>query len=184
MTKQKLLVQLLYEDAILPERSNPTDSGLDVYAHNTKIKYNRNTCTLNGQTKYLEEKIKYRSYVENIQQNFSELPLTLNPNERALIGTGISCTVGKGYEIQVRPRSGLALKHGISIVNTPGTIDESYTGEIGVILINHSNTPYTINKDDKIAQIVVAPVLLCDVCEVEELEITERGNCGFGSTGS
>ena len=167
MTKQKLLVQLLYEDAILPERSNPTDSGLDVYAHNMIVHYNINI---------------WKS--EDRIFNKPNLPLTLNPNERSLIGTGISCTVGIGFEIQVRPRSGLALKHGISIVNTPGTIDESYTGEIGVILINHSNTPYTINKDDKIAQIVVAPVLLCDVCEVEELEITERGNCGFGSTGS
>ena len=99
------------------------------------------------------------------------------------MGTGISVSIDKGKEIQVRPRSGMALNNGISIVNTPGTVDSGFTGEICIILINHSNKPFFITKNMKIAQIVLCPVILEDIEEVNELDQTTRGSNGFGSTG-
>jgi dUTP pyrophosphatase len=106
------------------------------------------------------------------------------PNERIFVDTGISATVGEGYEIQVRPRSGNAIKKGLAVLNSPGTIDESFMGHICVILINLSDEEQLIEKGDKIAQLVVAPVILSEVVEVESLDETERGSGGFGSTGN
>ena len=108
---------------------------------------------------------------------------TLNPGERALIKTGIKIELPKNTEAQMRPRSGLALKHGISLVNSPGTIDEGYRGEIGVIVINHGQEAFTVEKGMKICQMVVKPVWTVNVEEVSELDDTERGTGGFGSTG-
>lgn len=108
---------------------------------------------------------------------------TLNPGVRALIPTGLYIQLPEGYEAQIRPRSGLAWKHGITVLNTPGTIDADYTGEIGVILINHSNTPFVINDGDRIAQMVITKVEHPTFCEVDKLEETERGDGGFGHTG-
>lgn len=108
---------------------------------------------------------------------------TLYPNERRLIPTGLKVAIPPGYEGQVRPRSGLAYKHGISMVNTPGTIDADYRGEIGVILINHGADVVTFNAGDRIAQLVICPVARAELVVVDSLEETERGEGGFGSTG-
>jgi len=107
----------------------------------------------------------------------------LEPMERKLIKTGIAFEIEQGYEVQIRPRSGLAYKHGITVLNSPGTIDADYRGEIMVLLINLSNDFYGIKKGERIAQAVVAPVVQAEIVEVEELSDTKRGEKGFGSTG-
>jgi dUTP pyrophosphatase len=105
------------------------------------------------------------------------------PGESKLIHTGISIELSPGTEAQIRPRSGLALKHQITVLNTPGTIDADYRGEIGVILINHGKTIFNINKGMKIAQLVIAPVIHAEIEEVQQLNSTIRGDNGFGSSG-
>jgi dUTP pyrophosphatase len=110
-------------------------------------------------------------------------PLTLKKGERALIPTGLSFEIPAGYEIQARPRSGLAIKHGISLVNTPGTIDADYRGEVKIILINLGQEDFLIQDQDRVAQLVIAPVFQADFQLVEELGETHRGAGGFGSTG-
>lgn len=112
-----------------------------------------------------------------------EAPVTIGPLERALIPTGISIALPEGTEAQVRPRSGLAAKHGITVLNAPGTIDADYRGEIKVILVNLSNNPFVINPGERIAQMVVARYEKVVWEEVEALDDTERGEGGFGSTG-
>lgn len=110
-------------------------------------------------------------------------PVTLQPMQRALIPTGLYIEIPEGYEGQVRPRSGLAFKHGITVLNTPGTIDADYRGELKQILINLSDEPFVINNGDRIAQIVFARCEQAEMVEVEELSETERGAGGFGHTG-
>lgn len=110
-------------------------------------------------------------------------PVTLMPLERRLVPTGLFMELPAGYECQIRPRSGLALKHGISLVNTPGTIDADYRGEIGVILINLSDVPFVINPGERICQMVIAPVTRALWQEVTTLEESDRGDGGFGHTG-
>ena len=110
-------------------------------------------------------------------------PLRLEPGERLLVPTGLELELPDGTEGQVRPRSGLALRHGVTLLNTPGTIDADYRGEVGVILINHGSEAFTIQHGDRIAQLVVAAVLQAEIAEVEELSDTTRGSGGFGSTG-
>ena len=112
-----------------------------------------------------------------------EAPVTLKPLERALIKTGLFIALPEGYEAQVRPRSGLAYKKGISVLNSPGTIDADYRGEIGVILVNLSNEEFIVADGERIAQMVVAKCEQADFIEVEVLDETERGAGGFGSTG-
>lgn len=107
----------------------------------------------------------------------------LQPGDRMLIPTGLSFEIPIGFEIQARPRSGLAVKHGISMVNTPGTIDADYRGEVKVILINHGEEGFTIQPQERIAQLVIAPVYFAKFEVVNELSETERGIGGFGSTG-
>lgn len=109
--------------------------------------------------------------------------VTLPPGARHAVATGLALAIPPGYEIQVRPRSGLALKHGISVPNTPGTIDSDYRGELKVILINHGSQPFAIARGDRVAQLVLAPVTRAFWQEVSELEDTARGSGGFGSTG-
>ena len=109
--------------------------------------------------------------------------VTLAPGGRHAVATGFAMAIPEGYEVQVRPRSGLALKHGISLPNTPGTIDADYRGELKVILINLGEEPFVIARGDRIAQLVVAPVQVARFAEVEELDETARGAGGFGSTG-
>jgi len=110
-------------------------------------------------------------------------PVTLAPGERALLPSGLAMAIPAGWEAQVRPRSGLALKHGVTVLNTPGTIDSDYRGEVGVILINHGDVPFTVERGDRIAQVGFAPVAQPNLLEVETLPETERGDGGFGSTG-
>jgi dUTP pyrophosphatase len=110
-------------------------------------------------------------------------PITLQPLERAVIKTGLFIELPIGYEAQVRPRSGLAAKNGITTLNAPGTIDADYRGEIGVILVNLSNTPFSIENGERIAQLVIAQHERAQWIEVQELTTTQRGTGGFGSTG-
>ncbi|AHC30423.1 dUTPase [Rhizobium phage vB_RleS_L338C] len=111
-------------------------------------------------------------------------PITLNPGERELIPCGVKFDIPQGYEIQVRPRSGLAHNHGISIVNAPGTVDMGYRGEIKVNLINHGQMPVTIAPAQKIAQLVVSPVIRAILRKTDTLSETQRGENGYGSTGT
>ena len=114
----------------------------------------------------------------NIEEAF-----TLKPLERKLVPTGLFISLPDGYEAQVRPRSGLALKHGITVLNTPGTVDADYRGEVGVVLVNLSNEPFTVEPGERIAQMVIAKHEQADFVVVEELDETERGAGGYGHTG-
>ena len=118
----------------------------------------------------------------DLRANLEE-PVTLHPLERRLIPTGLHIAVPEGYEAQVRPRSGLALKHGITVLNTPGTIDADYRGEVGVVLINLSQQDFVVNDGERIAQMVIARHEQGELVVVEELDETERGAGGYGHTG-
>jgi len=109
--------------------------------------------------------------------------LTLEPGQRHAVATGFAIEIPRGYEVQVRPRSGLAMKHGITCLNTPGTIDSDYRGEVKVILVNLGQEPFDIRRGERIAQLVPAPVLRADFVEASKLGDTRRGSGGFGSTG-
>ena len=110
-------------------------------------------------------------------------PIKMEKFARALVPTGFKLQIPEGYEAQVRPRSGLALRHGVTVLNTPGTIDCDYRGEIGVVLINHGETPFVVTRGMRIAQMVVAPVTRAQLLEVARVDETPRGAGGFGSTG-
>lgn len=112
-----------------------------------------------------------------------EAPLTLQPGARALIPTGLKIALEPGFEAQVRPRSGLALKHGVTCLNSPGTIDSDYRGEVGVILVNHGQEPFVVRRGERIAQMVIARHEQAAMIEVGALDETARGAGGFGSTG-
>ena len=144
-----------------------------------KIKYVNTSTNPDLEYKYLDDSgIDLRADLEN--------PINLRSLERVLVPTGISFELPESYEIQVRPRSGLASKNGITVLNTPGTVDRGYSGEIKVILINLSKETFTINHGDRVAQAVVAPVISgrwCNLIKTNMLEKTARGNGGFGSTG-
>lgn len=118
----------------------------------------------------------------DLRANLGE-PIRLAPGERALVPTGIYLELPAGYEAQVRPRSGLALKHGLTVLNAPGTVDADYRGEVGVILINLGQTEFTIEDGERVAQLLVAPYVQVQWTEAEQLNETERGAGGFGSTG-
>lgn len=109
--------------------------------------------------------------------------LTIAPGGRSLVRTGLVMVLPPGYEAQVRPRSGLALKNGVTVLNTPGTIDEGYRGEVGVLLANFGSEPFKVEKGAKIAQIVIAPCTRAEIAETNEVDATDRGEGGFGSTG-
>ena len=112
-----------------------------------------------------------------------DFPLTLAPGRHALVPTGLSIALPSGYEAQVRPRSGLAAKHGVTVLNAPGTVDADYRGEIGVLLINHGDAPFAIRRGERIAQMVIASVTRAELVPAASLASTERGSGGFGSTG-
>ena len=118
----------------------------------------------------------------DVRANIKE-PITLESLERTLIPTGLKVAIPEGYEIQVRPRSGLAIKHGITMLNTPGTVDSDYRGELKVIVVNLSNEAYTIEPNERIGQFVLNKIEQIEFIEVKELESTERGEGGFGHTG-
>jgi len=113
-----------------------------------------------------------------------DAPMTLSPGKRALVPTGFAMALPAGYEAQIRPRSGLAYKHGITCLNTPGTIDADYRGEVKVLLINHGQEAFTIKRGERIAQMVIAPITQPKFTRVEDLSETKRGAGGFGSTGT
>jgi dUTP pyrophosphatase len=110
-------------------------------------------------------------------------PLILAPGRHALVPTGLTIALPADYEAQIRPRSGLAAKHGITVLNAPGTVDADYRGEIGVLLINHGDAPFTIRRGERIAQMVIAPVARVELITTTALPATDRGGGGFGSTG-
>ena len=112
-----------------------------------------------------------------------EEPILLDPGEIKLVPTGLAVSVPPGYEAQIRPRSGLSLHHGIGMVNSPGTIDSDYRGEVGIILVNWGNESFTVKRGDRIAQMVFAKVYRADLVEVDDLDATGRGRGGFGHTG-
>jgi len=114
---------------------------------------------------------------------FIKKPINIKPKTSSLIPTGLTVAFSKNYEIQIRPRSGLAAKNNISVLNTPGTIDSDYRGEIKVIIYNHGNNDFTINNGDRIAQMILAPVVKMELEETNNLPETIRGEGGFGSTG-
>jgi len=114
---------------------------------------------------------------------FIEHPIIVAPKTSVLIPTGLSMAFSEDYEVQIRPRSGLAAKNSISILNTPGTIDSDYRGEVKIIIFNHGNHNFTINNGDRVAQMILAPVVKMDLQEVDDLPETLRGKGGFGSTG-
>ena len=118
----------------------------------------------------------------DLRANLDE-PVTLHPLERRLIPTGLHIALPEGYEAQVRPRSGLALKHGITVLNTPGTIDADYRGEVGVVLVNLSQDAFVINDGERIAQMVIARCEQAELSVVDVLDETERGSGGYGHTG-
>jgi dUTP pyrophosphatase len=113
----------------------------------------------------------------------ADAPVLITAGERALIQTGIALALPPGFEAQVRPRSGLAAQHGVTVLNAPGTIDADYRGEVQVILINHARTPFSVERGARIAQLIIAPVCQARLCEIETLDDTVRGAAGFGSTG-
>ena len=112
-----------------------------------------------------------------------DAPMILAPGKHALVPTGLTIALPPGFEAQVRPRSGLAAKHGITVLNAPGTVDADYRGEIGVLLINHGDTPFQIRRGERIAQMVIAPVSRVELVPAASLTATDRGGGGFGSTG-
>ena len=114
---------------------------------------------------------------------YGEIGRTIPSGDRTVIGTGFRMELPPGYEAQIRPRSGLALKYGITVLNAPGTIDSGFRGEVGVIIINHGKSDYCVKDGERIAQMVIKPVEQAEIVEVEEISDTIRGNGGFGSTG-
>lgn len=112
-----------------------------------------------------------------------DTPLILSPGRHALVPTGLSIALPSGYEAQVRPRSGLALKHGVTVLNAPGTVDADYRGEVSVLLINHGAAPFQIRRGERIAQMVIAPVVQVELVPAVSLTATDRGSGGYGSTG-
>ena len=113
----------------------------------------------------------------------ADSPLILVPGQRALVPTGLTIALPPGYEAQVRPRSGLASRHGVTVLNAPGTVDADYRGEIGVLLVNHGDAPFAIHRGERIAQMVIAAVVRAELVPAVSLPATERGGGGFGSTG-
>jgi dUTP pyrophosphatase len=171
----KLLIQKRYEDSVVPKRATPLSSGFDVSVYKIVKIFTH---------KYIAEDKENYASIKEVVQDVDLNSYVMQPSDRILVDTGNNGTVGEGYEIQVRPRSGLALKQGISVENSPGTIDADYRGMIGVILINDSLVARKISKGDRIAQIVVQRVEMLDVEVVDKLpDNTIRGEGGFGHTG-
>lgn len=160
----QIKTKLLYPTAILPKKATRLASGFDLHAYDV----------MNAWQKSLYKGGPVDDFVSRF----------VMPGERVFVWTGIAVSLTQNWEGQVRPRSGLALKAGITVVNTPGTIDADYTGEIGVVLLNTSETPFQIRKGDRIAQLVFSPVLHdVELIQGETATNTERGSGGFGHTG-
>ena len=160
-----------------PEVSRPAGEGCK--AGGVRVEVSRvSTCPRPGMPCYMSEQASGFDLEACLTQD-----VKLSPGERALIPTGLRLAIPRGFEGQVRPRSGLAARHGVTVLNTPGTIDSDYRGEICVILINLGSELYTISHGDRVAQLVIAPTTRAELVEVESLDTTGRGEGGFGSTG-
>jgi dUTP pyrophosphatase len=155
----KIEVKILHSEAKLPTQMTDGASGFDLHA-----------CLSEWHDEEYDERLK-------------PFTLRIQPGHHLLIKTGIAIEIPTGFEGQVRPRSGLALRHGVTVLNAPGTIDSDYRGEIGVLLINHGDEPFSVCHGDRIAQLVIAPVARFELAISRELSDTERGQGGFGSTG-
>lgn len=165
MTDLQILVERRHPDVPLPNLATPGAAGHDVVA-------------------WLPEGATSLVYLPHGGRFLATgTTLTLVPGARALIPTGLSFAIPEGWEVQVRPRSGLALKEGVTVLNTPGTIDSDYRGELGILLINHGHQPVTVSHGERIAQLVVAPVHPTLFLPTTQLDATPRGTGGFGSTG-
>lgn len=140
-------------------------------------------CDLRAELNLVNEKLLFNAKAVRTLENVVT-ELIIYPGGRALIPTGIKMALPVGFEAQVRPRSGLALKYGITVLNTPGTIDSDYRGDVGVVLINHGTEPFVVNQGDRIAQLVITQITQVQFVPVDELQETNRGAGGFGSTGS
>lgn len=140
-------------------------------------------CDLRAELNLVNEKLLFNAQTVRTLENVVT-ELIIYPGGRALIPTGIKMALPVGFEAQVRPRSGLALKYGITVLNTPGTIDSDYRGDVGVVLINHGTEPFVVNQGDRIAQLVITQITQVQFVPVDELQETNRGAGGFGSTGS
>lgn len=140
-------------------------------------------CDLRAELNLINEKLLFNAEAFYTLDNLVT-ELIIYPGGRALIPTGIKMALPVGFEAQVRPRSGLALKYGITVLNTPGTIDSDYRGDVGVVLINHGTEPFVVNQGDRIAQLVITQITQVQFVPVDELQETNRGTGGFGSTGS
>jgi len=170
--KETLKIVKMFEDVKLPTKSNPTDSGFDLYAHSIKMYFQNHGTNFEREFKG-----------EALEQFIRDGEFELESQGRILIGTGIKATIGPGYELQIRPRSGLALKQGLTILNTPGTIDATYIkDEIGIILINLSRKNQIIKLGDRIAQMVPIKIELPEIEITNSLEGEDRGG-GFGHSG-
>ena len=169
---RNLLIVKMFEDVKIPEKKNPTDSGFDLYAYSFKRYYQNHGS--NGE-RLLEGKL--------LEPFVKDRVIELGYLDRVLIGTGLKATVGPEYEIQIRPRSGLALKQGLTVINTPGTIDAAYRDEIGIILVNLSRKVQEVSLDTRVAQLVVVPVGLPELEIVQELPVNNDRGGGFGHTG-
>jgi|TARA_R110000868_G_scaffold385778_1_gene653782 dUTP pyrophosphatase len=179
------------------EVTNTTDPELDDYMKDLEKIYNvkpevDSKVELNVTTKFINVSNNPDPTYAKVADSgfdlraFIEEPITLGPLERALIPTGLSFELPENTELQVRPRSGMAFKHGISCLNSPGTVDEGYRGDVGIIAVNLSNEEYTIQPGDRIAQAVIMPVVgqrISNLKKVEKLSETERGDSGYGSSG-
>lgn len=200
MSTVKLKIQKLSPEVQLPKRANATDSGFDLYLNDFKKAFIGNKVFVPQEEfeKDLKKKKPHPKELDKAWFPVSEVEPTtmpfnneihsvdnfvLGPGERVVVGTGIKATVGPGYEIQIRPRSGNAINRGLTVVNTPGTVDEQYRGELMVGLVNLSGNRVVLRKGERIAQLVVAPVILAELEEVPSLDDTARGAGGFGSTG-
>lgn len=156
----KVEFKKLYDNSLLPRKAHESDAGFDLHAHS------------------------FTSCTDGLKDLGSLETYVVEPGTRVLAKCGFGMALPEGFEAQVRPRSGLALKHGISVVNSPGTIDAGYRNEVGVILINTGNKSFTVNVGDRIAQMVIQKLPKVEVIEVDELSNpSERGQAGFGSTG-
>lgn len=158
-------VKKLHPDAVLPSYQSDGAAGMDLCAIDQWL-------TLAGESLPVD------------LDSCNEQPRTLYPGQSRLFGTGIALAIPPGFEGQIRPRSGLAAKRGITVLNSPGTIDSDYRGEVKVLLINLGDEPYAIKRGDRIAQIVFAPVARAELQQVDDLDATARGSGGFGSTGT
>ena len=175
---QILQIEKMYPNSKLPDKAHKTDSGFDLYAYDIKKVYAHNGS--NAEDNYeTEDKLSRRL----IDDEFTVSGVELQYLERVLIGTGLKIAVPEGFEAQIRPRSGLALDDGITVLNSPGTVDSGYRGELSVILINLSRANKRVRVGERVAQLVIVPVQQVSLEVVKSLSESDRNDNGFGSTG-